>query len=267
MISSMSTETREGLSPCDLLFIHGNMASKKWWYPVIESLQTQFKKKFSFNEGKILLGELPGHGQSPMEKNSPLSVENIVANFILATEQAGLKKTLIIGHSAGGLISALLLARRPDLYRGAILIDPVGPQGLTNVPPDIEARYAMMTGQRALATQIVGATIYNNNADGDFFKKDLMDDAMIALDHCGVRLVQALMGLDYRDEIANIQKPVRVYYGEKDWVLPAESARAYVQLIADAEIVFLPENGHCLNVEDPEKLATEIVAFIEEELL
>lgn len=266
MISAMFTETREGLSPCDLLFIHGNMASKKWWYPALEHLQTHFKKKFSFNEGKILLGELPGHGQSPMAHDTP-SVEDIVQNFILATEQAGLKKTLVVGHSAGGLISALLLSRRPDLFVGALLIDPVGPQGLTNVPPDIDARYAMMTGQRALASQIVGATIYNNNADAEFFKNDLMDDAMTALDHCGVRLVHALTGVDYREEIAKIQKPVRVFYGEKDWVLPAESAQAYAQLTPHAEIIFLPQNGHCLNIENPERLATEIVNFIDEELI
>jgi 3-oxoadipate enol-lactonase len=266
MIYQPHSELRTQAAPCDLLLIHGNMASKHWWYPTLEILQNECQRTEVRPQGTVLLGELRGHGRSPAPEDGAYSVEDHVNDFILLTEQAELKNALLVAHSAGGLIAAILLARRPDLFTGALLIDPVSPTGLHNVPSDIEARYDMMVGQRALTQQILNATIYKNNPDAIYFKTTLMDDAMVTLDRCGVRLVKSLMGIDYTSEISKIKKPVRIYYGEHDWVLPAESALIYSKIIVDSEIVFLPDNGHCLNYENPERMSSEILDFIAKEL-
>jgi 3-oxoadipate enol-lactonase len=253
-------EVRKNKAPKNILFVHGNLASKYWWYPVLEILESRFQKEGT-TDGDLYLGELRGCGRSPVPEKKPISVDDIVNDFIQFTEANNWNDVLVIGHSAGGLISALLLARRPDLFKAALLVDPVGPTGLQNVPDDIAERYKMMEEGRDVASQIVSATIHNNNPDQEFFKTKIMDDVMHSLKTSGVQLVHALMNKNYTPEVATIQQPMKVFYGAHDWVLEKQNALAYQELVKQCEYVELPDNGHCLNYENPERMAMEIMTF------
>lgn len=259
-------ETRENTAPVDILFIHGNLASKYWWYPTLDILEKTFQKVDVPFEGRIMLGEMRGCGRSKLPESGEIVIDDILNDFIQHVETASLRNVTIVGHSAGGLITALLLARRPDLFKSAILVDPVGPTGLQNVPPDIGERYKMMEANPEMAAQVVSATAYQSNPESEFFKTKIMPDVMESLKTSGVKLVNALIGVDYTAEIALIQQPIKVFYGLHDWVLDASNAKAYKQLVRNCEYVELPDNGHCLNYENPELMASEIIQFIKEQV-
>ncbi len=265
MSYSAHFETRDNASPVNILFIHGNLASKYWWYPTLDILEKTFQNVEAPFEGKILLGELRGCGRSALPDSGEILVDDIVQDFVTHVESNLLRNVCVVGHSAGGLISALLLARRPDLFKAAILVDPVGPTGLHNVPADIIDRYKMMEANPVMAAQVVSATAYQSNPEAEFFKNNIMPDVMKSLKTSGVRLVNALIGVDYSAEVALIQQPIKVFYGLHDWVLDASNARAYKQLVKNCEYVELPDNGHCLNYENPERMAGEVVQFLKEQ--
>lgn len=264
MSHSAHFETRENKSPVDILFVHGNLASKYWWYPTLDVLEKSFQSVAVPFEGKIMLGELRGCGRSPLSESGEITVDEIVNDFAQYVEEQQLRNVFVVGHSAGGLITALLLARRPDLFKAAILVDPVGPTGLKNVPADIGERYKMMESNPDMAAQVVSATAYQSNPNTEFFKSKIMPDVMSSLKASGVKLVNALIDVDYTLEIALIQQPVKVFYGLHDWVLDVENAKEYLQLVKNSIYVELPENGHCLNYENPERMAAEIVEFIKD---
>lgn len=266
MSYSAHFETRENAAPVDILFVHGNLASKYWWYPTLDILEKTFQKVEAPFEGKIMLGELRGCGRSALPPSGEITVDEIVNDFIQYVEQQQLRNVVVVGHSAGGLIASLLLARRPDLFKSAILVDPVGPTGLKNVPADIGDRYKMMEASPEMAAQVVSATAYQSSPETDFFKNRIMPDVMHSLKTSGVQLVHALMGVDYTAEVALIQQPVKIFYGLHDWVLDAENAKAYKQWIKNSEYIELPDNGHCLNYENPERMASEIIQFIKEQV-
>ncbi|MCB9072987.1 MAG: alpha/beta hydrolase [Bdellovibrionaceae bacterium] len=256
-------EVRKNTAPMDILFVHGNLASKYWWYPVLDLLENQFKT-MGATSGSMYVGELRGCGRSPMPESKEIRVNDIVDDFISYTETNHFQNVLLVGHSAGGLISALLLARRPDLFKGALLVDPVGTKGLVNVPPDIADRYKLMENSREMASQIVSATVYNNNPEAELFKTRIMDDVMNSLKSAGVQLVHALMGQDYSSEVATIQQPLKVFYGVHDWVLEKSNALSYKELVSNCQLEELPNNGHCMNYEDPQRMAKEVVSFYKE---
>jgi pimeloyl-ACP methyl ester carboxylesterase len=257
-------EKREKTAPVDILFVHGNLASKYWWYPALELLEQTFKSTTTNLYGSMYMGELRGCGRSPLPTEGKVEINDIVNDFISYTEAQNLKNVCVVGHSAGGLITALLLARRPDLFKGAILVDPVGTRGLQNVPADIADRYKMMEANSDMAAQIVSATVYQNNPENELFKTKIMPDVMSSLKTAGVQLVNALMGVDYTQEIQSIQQPVRVFYGAHDWVLDATNAKSYSENIKNCTHIDLPDNGHCMNYENPERMASEVVSFIKE---
>ncbi|MFZ3228625.1 MAG: alpha/beta hydrolase [Pseudobdellovibrio sp.] len=254
-------EIRKNTAPCDILFIHGNLASKHWWYPVLEMAEPRFKKMGS-QSGSMVVADMRGHGQTENPTGSKLTLEDIINDFISIADENKLKNVLLVGHSAGGLVSAILLARRPDLFVGALLIDPVGPLGLKNVPADIEDKYKMMSESRDVASYVLGLTIHGNDPEKEFFKTTIMNDGMTALNNLGVTLVNALTNIDYSNEISKAKQPVTIFHGTHDWVLDQASATDLQKLMVNSTFVILPDNGHCMNYENPERLLEEICLFI-----
>lgn len=261
MAYQLHDEVRKNSSPRDILFVHGNLASRHWWYPVMEMAETRFKT-IPGKTGSMVVADMRGCGLSSNPTPEKMNVEDIINDFIAVAEKNNLKNVLVVGHSAGGLISSILLARRPDLFTAGLLVDPVGPTGLKNVPEDIDAKYQMMAESRDVATYVVGLTIHGNDATKEFFKTTIMDDSMIALKNSGVSLVKALMGLDYSAEISKVKQPVTIFHGTHDWVLDEANATDLQKLMVNSKFINLPDNGHCMNYENPERLLEEIVTVI-----
>lgn len=259
-------ENRKNTSPQNILFVHGNLASKYWWYPTIDILEKRFQSSSAALSGSMSMVELRGCGRSSLPADSVIRINDIVNDFILYTEKNNLKNVCVVGHSAGGLIAALLLARRPDLFVGGLLVDPVGPKGLVNIPADIGDRYRLMTEDSNLATQVISATVFQNNPETEFFKTHIMPDVMLSLKTSGTQLIEALTGIDCTNEVAQIRQPIKVFYGAHDWVLEASNALAYKELVINSVYELLPDNGHCLNYENPERMAEEIVHFLKDSL-
>lgn len=266
MAYSAHFEKRGNTAPVNILFVHGNLASKYWWYPALEILEKTFASQDTKLSGAMYMGELRGCGRSPVPVHGKIEIDDIVNDFISYTESQNLSDVCIVGHSAGGLITALLLARRPDLFKGALLVDPVGTTGLQNVPADIGDRYKMMENSPDMATQVVSATVFQNNPESEFFKTKIMPDVMESLKTSGVKLVNALMGVDYTKEIQSIEQPIRVFYGAHDWVLESSNAKSYQAHVKNCTYIDLPDNGHCMNYENPERMASEVISFIKENI-
>lgn len=255
------TEVKPNAAPANIFFVHGNLASRRWWYPAIELLKkAAVDLQLPLNKTAVMT-DLRGCGLTPNPTPGKMNLEDLVNDQIQVAEKSQLKNLLLVAHSAGGLIASLMLARRPDLFKGALLVDPVGPTGLIGVPDDIEAKYQMMTASREIAAQVIGFTIYNNDSQKPFFQNDIMDDSMTALNNTGIALVRALQNIDYSKEISTVQQPVVIYHGAHDWVLPEDSATAHQKLMKNSKFVKLPNNGHCMIYENPERLANDICQF------
>ena len=255
-------EVHANAAATDMLLVHGNLASINWWKPFLEVAERGLKSTNSANRGTIVAVDLRGHGQTPLPQNETLQAKALVDDLALVVEELGLHNVLAIGHSAGGLLTALLAARKPQALTRLILIDPVGPKGLQNVPADIEQKYAMMSADRNVAAQVICFTIHQNDPTRSFFQKEIMDDSMKALKTVNLGLVRALENVDFSHDIAQVRQPFTVFHGAHDWVLSEDNATDYVKLAKQGEFVKLPENGHCLLYENPERLFTEVQKYL-----
>lgn len=231
-------------APEDVIFLHGNLGSNVWWNPMEKVWLKEAEGKKS-----LLFMEWRGSGQSqgPREE-SDLRMEKLADDVIALAELRGGNVNLV-GHSTGGLIAALAMAKRPELFRKAVFLDPVGAKGIQFGPEMYDAFKAMQINKELCATVIL-STIQGGIHDAEL-KDKIINSAygIDALNWAGV--LNALKDVNYEKEIQKIPHSVLVLHGEQDVLLPKIDSMRMAELLPQGKFHEIPLRGHCTNVEDP----------------
>lgn len=73
-------------------------------------------------------------------------------------------------------------------------------------------------------------------------------------------MIQGLREINVESEIKKVKTPTTVLFGEKDILLPKADAQLLAQTIPSSKFIEVEGGGHCLNVENPQRMAEYIKA-------
>lgn len=245
--------------PHDTLFIHGNLSSNRWWYPSLEIWKTQSKNQNY--TGRAILAEFRGHGLSSPPKNlSEINVHTFANDYLELISLLGFKNLNIVGHSTGGIVAAIMLSKNPSIFNKGILLNSVGVNGYI-INKNSAAAHEIMKVNKKLTTKAIGAVIYNNSED-DFFHNVIVEDAYTAVKNVGAAVLSSLATINVADEMKKITNEVLVVHGVEDILLSIDNSKELAQLIPNAKFIEITEQGHSLNIENPEKFVTIVNNFL-----
>lgn len=244
--------------PRDIYFLHGNLASNRWWHPLFAHLP------IGTGKGRAIAVEWRGCGLSDAPRNEtelhPQALGNDLLRLIahLSPKDSPVD---VVGHSTGGIISACAASEHREAMAHLVLIDSVGPRGVQFEPEFLKTIDAMRTHRDICASGLLG-TVYGVDTKTSFYDR-LVDDAMRMAKPNWRGVVGQLNGVNFEKEFRSIKAQTSILHGEFDFICPRQGAELYRELIPNAALEILPGRGHCPIVEDPALVATHLKAFLE----
>lgn len=256
----MNYDIVPNIVPQTTLFLHGNLASNRWWLPA----EQEWKRNAQgvSMKGSLICAEFRGCGQSEAPKSlDDVQMKVLADDFVQLVRSLNSGPVHLVGHSTGGLIAALMLAQAPELFGKAVLLDPVGATGVT-FDRSMIAAFDQMKTDKALTSAVIGSTIYNNDPESDFFKQVVVEDAFAAVKTVGHWILEVLDGLDVRADLQKVSNPVLVLHGEHDQLLPMADSKAMAGLFVKGQFKIIPGQGHCTNAENPKLFVSLVQNFL-----
>ncbi len=252
-------EVIKNVVPITTLFIHGNLSSNRWWYPMIQNAELSSNPKL---KGSIILAEIRGCGRSSdVDSAEVISIPLLSDEFLKLVSVLELSDFNIVGHSTGGSIATVMLTKIPAKIRRAILVDPVGARGKKFETPIIKA-FQRMRSEYNLVSEVMRTTISTPDVDPKFFKDVIVTDAIRASQVMGLKIAKAFGEFNIVETLDRIESPVLILHGDQDQILPLEESRELARLIPNARLDVLVGTGHCPNIQDPFGLWLRASAFL-----
>ena len=175
---------------------------------------------------------------------------------------AGVDEAVFVGLSMGGMIVQELALLYPSMVRGAVLLG-TRPPAPANVAPGRAMTKAVMSP--VARDEHVRESLRDRwlSFSGDDFASrpedvDELADALVAGVtplSAVVAQVRAVTGWHGPGRLSRISSPVTVVHGAVDPLIPVENGRRLAALIPDARYIELPDVGHLVPFEVPDRVA------------
>lgn len=220
-------------------FVHGLAASKDVWAATAQAISSRFG---------VLCYDLRGHGDSDAV-DVPCSRADLARDLLSLLDTLGVPSTVLVGHSAGGVVAMQTAVEYPQRVSGLVLV------GTASACNDRTAEWYDATAERARREGGDAAMKAMGVRRGDTQIPDGRTFAHVAL------AMRSLNRDPLTDRLRSLRVPTLVVVGEKDF-LGVGGSVILSRTIEGAELEIRPGRGHGVYLEEPEWFAERLVAFI-----
>ncbi len=226
---------------------------------------------------QVILYDQRGRGASEAPSD-PLAarIEDDAADIGALRRALGIRRWDVLGHSWGGGIALLGVARDAAASRRLVTVDAVGPTSDWMPLHHAEALARVGESDRAVLERLGGAPqhVPDPEVHGAYSRASyaawFADPAMAAhyapphaASVTGAAIAAHLrrVGYDWRNELSALSVPTLVIHGERD-ALPAAVALELSELLPRARLALLPDAGHMPFWEAPTRFFDAVGSFL-----
>lgn len=255
------------VAPADaplVVMLHGFTGSKENWYPVAARLS---------GRDRLLIPDLPGWGQSERKAGADYGFQAQAARVAAFIRQVSPgRPVVLLGHSMGGGIAALVAAQHPELVSRVGLLDAAGVRFRDN-------RFGLevLAGRNPFA--VTDAQTLQQYVDTVFQASDAkpwipwpVTRIVIARRQRDALFEQTVLNRIGRDSerfapgeaARSIRQPALLLWCRQDAVIDASAMRIYGKRMPQARQVLLDGCGHMSLMERPDAVAAAADKLIEQ---
>ncbi len=252
LISGVLLEVQErGAGDVSLVFLHYWGGTHRTWNKVTAELQPSYR---------TVTYDMRGWGESGDSMNG-YSIAALADEAMALIEHLALSRYILIGHSMGGKVAQLVASRNPPELLGLVLIAPATPTP-TFLPEEAKQQQIHAYDTRETVLQTI-AFLSKGALDQDTIEQ-VVRDSLSGTPEAKRAWPSTAMLEDISSEVSNIAVPTLVLAGEQDRLDSVEQhRREVVARIALATLEVIPQSGHLLPLDEPERTARAIQQFVE----
>lgn len=219
-----------------IVFLHGWQTSSQSFSPLVP---------FLYQDYHLFLLDLPGFGQSssPPDNFSSFDYAKTVTKWL---KQKKLKKIILLGHSFGGKVAAIIAAKQPKLISKLILIASAG-------LPHAKKYYRLKRYLPKRALKVISPLWQKFFASRDYRQAGKLRP-----------IFKNIVKENLAPIFSQIKIPTLIIWGSKDKELPLQDGQKIQQLINKSRLVTI-EAGHFPFWDNPQKIARLIKEFAKNE--
>jgi 3-oxoadipate enol-lactonase len=216
---------------------------------------------------RVVLIDNRGVGESD-EPDGPYTVPQMAADVAAVLDDAGIARTNLWGVSLGGFIAQEFALAYPERVARLVLCStmPGGPKSHPMPAPGLEAfaRFPTMDREAGLRLMVENSLGVRGVREVPGLADEIYAYRLERAPSLAAWQAQAHAGatFDAYDRIGRIAAPTLVLHGGADNVVDTRNAELLAELIPDARVEVVPERGHLLMWEDPERVAQLVVEFL-----
>src|SRR5512139_1008134 len=244
-----------------LVLVHGSFDSAFTWERVLPSLAESFH---------VIALDLPAHGLTGRTRRDRYTLADMVEALAGLVDRLGLARFSLGGNSMGGNTAWLYALAHPERVERLVLIDsggyPTAGAPLVEAEPGPVMRWIYRHGN---PTPLVRRGLERSVANPDVISDAYVTRMVDFLRREGTRDAQAVRNraraIDDQPfaRIPEITTPTLIVWGDRDELLPVEAARRFDADLPHSELRIYEGIGHMPQHEAPERLVTDIRAFLQ----
>lgn len=247
-----------------VVMIHGVASHSFLWQEILMQLAERYD---------LIAPDLLGCGDSDKPKGVDYSIDVQSDIFIKLIEQLKLGPVHLVGHDVGGGVVQLIAVKRPDLLIDLTMINPVG-YDYWPVQPITTMRLPVI---RALTSSIMNRNMLKMVVNRAVYKKEALTEAVmdefwrpLASREGKDGFIQLIRGINNRllteitDQLRQLTVPTLLIRGDADAYLSREITEHLAKDIPGACLVSIPEAGHFIQIDEPEKISQLLAGFFAE---
>lgn len=208
--------------------------------------------------------DLPGYGDSPTV--TPYTMAALADAVVALVESVGAARTVLVGHSMGGMVAQEVVATRPGLVHALVLSGTSPAFG----KPDgdwqrrfLTERLAPLDAGQGMAALAPGLARGMAAPDADPQRVARCADVMARVPEATYRAaLHAIVGFDRRADLPRLAVPTLCLAGECDRNASPAVMQRMAQAIPGAEYRCLPGVGHLANMEAPAPFHAALLDFL-----
>lgn len=220
--------------------------------------------------GRVIIVDLPGHGQSAWHADGQYSVDRHAGHVVDLLKRWKPGNLVIVGHSMGGAIGLRIAARAPAGLAGLVLAD----YGPTPTPHGVaQLRQDFQRGNRVFATReeyraLLAETrpLVKPESLAMFAEHALRcreaGGFELRRDPAMLRPAGPAAGPDHLELLAAIGCPVLILRGAFSAILSATTAEMMARTAPRGQMATVPMAGHGLMADNPAGFAARVALFL-----
>jgi abhydrolase domain-containing protein 6 len=247
-----------------LVMLHGYTGSKENWYRLCEALPRRYR---------LLAPDLPGWGESERVDGADYGFAAQAGRVAAFLDHVASGPVVLLGHSMGGGIAALVAARHPASVAKLALLDAAGVEFAENAfgRAVLDGDNPFSVDDAAALERYLSVLFHQRRARPPLPWPGSWAYVTHRRREAGFEqsVLERLGRSDERflpwQEAAHIRQPTLLLWGAHDAAIDPSAMERYAQRIPQARRQLLRRSGHMTLMEEPRAVADAVMALIEED--